>query len=236
MGEYVLMMMLAFAHRLPEMVRFQRRAEWAHDLWPEVGAQELRGAIVGIVGYGSIGREVGRLAKAFGMRVLALKRRAGQTEDAGWRLPGLGDPALEHVDRLLSRDELPALLGESDYVVLSLPLTPETRGMIGAAELGQMKHSAVLINVARGDLVDEAALVEALQEGKIGGAALDVFSQEPLPADSPLWRLPNVLLSPHAADVNAHYDARAIELFAENLRRYLDGRPLLNVVDLAQGY
>jgi phosphoglycerate dehydrogenase-like enzyme len=128
------------------------------------------------------------------------------------------------------------LLGESDYVVLALPLTPETRGMIGTAELGHMKRSAVLINVARGDLVDEAALVEALQAGKIGGAALDVFRQEPLPADSPLWRLPNVLLSPHSADVNAHYDARAIELFAENLRRYLDGRPLLNVVDLAQGY
>jgi phosphoglycerate dehydrogenase-like enzyme len=236
LGEYVLMVMLAFAHRLPAMRDYQSRAEWAHGRWGELRPQELRGSTVGIVGYGSIGREVGRLAQAFGMRVLALKRDAGHPADSGFRMPQMGDPGVEHVDRLYLPAALHDLLHESDYVVVAAPLTPETSGMIGPAELVAMKSSAIFINVARGGLVNEPALIEALQKGTIAGAGLDVFAQEPLPADSPLWRMPNVLISPHAAAVNEHYNGRAMALFAENLRRYLAGESLLNVVDVQAGY
>jgi phosphoglycerate dehydrogenase-like enzyme len=236
LGEYVLMMMLAFAHRLPLMIHYQQKAEWSKPLWPGFNAQELRGATVGIIGYGSIGREVARLARAFGMRVLALKRRAASAEDAGWRLPGLGDAAQEHVDRLYGPEGLADMLPECDYVVLALPLTPETKGMIGEAQLRLMKPEAVLVNVARGAIVDEPALIRALEAGRLGGAALDVFTEEPLPLTSPLWRLPNVLISPHSADVNAHYVERCLSLFADNLRRYVAGQPLLNVVDPTGGY
>ena len=236
LGEHVLMLMLAFAHRLTAMLDFQRRGEWAHTRWGELNSQELRDATVGIIGYGSIGREVGRLARAFGMRVLAVKRDASRPGDRGYRMAGLGDPGSENVDRLYPPAELRAMLRESDYVVLAAPHTPETHNLIGRAELAAMKPSACLINVARGALVDEPALIEALQNGAIAGAGLDVFAQEPLPADSPLWRMPNVIISPHAADYNDRYEGRAAQVFAENLRRYLAGEPLLNVVDLARGY
>jgi phosphoglycerate dehydrogenase-like enzyme len=148
----------------------------------------------------------------------------------------VGDPGLDNVARLFAPGELHAMLRECHYVVLSAPLTPETHHLIGPAEFAVMKPEVVLINVARGGLVDEAALVEALQSGRIAGAALDVFDREPLPAASPLWGLPNVHLSPHISDVNTHYIERAMELFAENLRRYLAGEPLANVVDVVRGY
>ena len=128
------------------------------------------------------------------------------------------------------------MLGECDYVAITVPLTPETRHLIGAAELKSMKPDAVLINIARGGVIDEAALIEALRSHTIGGAALDVFEQEPLPADSPLWKLPNVILSPHVSGFTPHYDERAMALFAENLRRYVNGESLLNVVDVSKGY
>jgi phosphoglycerate dehydrogenase-like enzyme len=235
-GEYVLMMMLAFAHHLPRMIEHQQRAEWPRDRWALFAPVELRGSTVGIVGYGSIGREVARLARAFGLRVLATKRDAARIDDTGWRLSGVGDASAEHVDRLYAPDTLHDMLAECDYVVLSLPLTPETRKLIDAKALQHMRPSAVIINISRGGVVDEAALVEALQNGTIGGAALDVFEQEPLPASNPLWGLPNVILSPHVSGFTLQYDNRALALFAENLRRYVDGEPLLNVVEIARGY
>ena len=128
------------------------------------------------------------------------------------------------------------MLAECDYVAIAAPLTPETRGLLGAAEFQVMKREAVVINVARGGLIDEAALIDALRNHVVGGAALDVFEQEPLPAGSPLWRLPNVILSPHVSGFTPHYDERAMALFAENLRRYAAGEPLLNVVDKRKGY
>ena len=236
MAEYVLMMILAFAHRLPRMLHYQGRAEWPQGRWRLFVPRELRGATIGIVGYGSIGREVARLARSFGMRVLATKRDTQRITDQGWQLPDVGDPATAHVDRLYSPEALRSMLGECDYVALTVPLTPETRGLVGTAELRSMKSGAVLINVGRGGVIDEAALIDALRTGTIGGAALDVFVEEPLPADSPLWKLPNVILSPHVSGFTPHYDERAMALFAENLRRYLAGEPLLNVVDLARGY
>ena len=236
MAEYSLMMILAFAHRLPRMIEYQGRAEWPQQRWALFVPQELRDATIGIVGYGSIGRETARLARAFGMRVLALKRHVDQRIDDGWSLPNVGDAAGENVDRLFAPDQLHAMLAQCDYVVVAAPLTPETRGLLGAAEFKAMKREAVIINVARGGVIDEAAMIDALRTRVIGGAALDVFEQEPLPADSPLWQLPNVILSPHVSGFTPHYDERAMVLFAENLRRYVAGEPLLNVVDVKRGY
>lgn len=236
MAEYILMMMLAWAHRLPRMLEYQLRAEWPKDRWGLFAPRELRGGTLGIIGYGSIGRETARLAKAFGMRVLATKRNHQQVAEDGWGLSGVGDPTLENVDQLYPAAALTDLLAECDYVALTVPLSAATRGMIGAEALKAMKPDALLINVARGGVVDESALIEALQSGVIGGAALDVFAQEPLPADSPLWTLPNVILSPHVSGFTPDYDARAMALFAENLRRYLAGERLLNLVELERGY
>jgi phosphoglycerate dehydrogenase-like enzyme len=218
-GEYVLCAMLMFAKGAPGFLRAQSRHEWLRYM-----PKELLGATVGIVGMGHIGEEVARLAKAFGCRIIATRRSVtSPTSD-------------EHADELLPSSGLSRLLEASDYIVLAVPLTPETRGMIGADELRLMKPDAVLINIARGGVIDEAALVEALREHRIAGAALDVFEQEPLPADSPLWDLENVILSPHISGGTEIYNQRAVDIFADNLRRYLAGEPLRNVVDPARGY
>jgi phosphoglycerate dehydrogenase-like enzyme len=235
MGEYVLALMLAWAHRLPALLDHQRRAEWPEGRFRLFASQELRGATVGIVGYGSIGREVGRLARAFGMRVLALQR-GDDPADRGYAIPGVGDPEGRFPERFYRPHELRTMLAECDYVALAVPLTEATRNLIGEAELRAMKSSAFLINIARGGVVDEPALVQALQEGWIGGAGLDVFAQEPLPADSPLWGMENVILTPHIAGFTSHYNDRAADVFAENLRRYLAGQPLLNHVGSEKGY
>jgi len=236
LAEYVIMMLLAFGHRLPRMLEYQSRAEWPEPRWHLFVPDELRGATLGLVGYGSIGREVARLAKAFGMRVLATKRNVQSTSDEGWQIANAGDATGSRVDRFYAHTDVRSLLPECDYVALIVPLTPETRHLIGAREFSLMKKNAVLINVARGGVVDEPALIEALQTSVIAGAALDVFAQEPLPTDSSLWRLPNVILSPHVGGFTLEYDARAMQLFAENLRRYVNGEPLLNVVEVGRGY
>lgn len=236
MAEYILMMMLAWAHHLPRMLEYQKRVEWPQDRWALFAPRELRGGTLGIIGYGSIGRETARLAKALGMRVLATKRNHQRVVEDGWGLAGVGDPELENVDGLYPIDALRELLAACDYVALTVPLSSETRGMMGANEFKAMKSDSLLINVARGGVVDEVALIEALRAGTIGGAALDVFAREPLPTDSPLWTLPNVILSPHVSGFTPEYDARAMTLFAENLRRYLAGEALLNMVELERGY
>jgi phosphoglycerate dehydrogenase-like enzyme len=218
-AEHVFAVMLAFAKRLPHFATQQRTRTWQMS---RVAA--LEGRTVGLVGVGAIGSAVAVRARAFGMRTLGL----GRSDPRGRRVTG--------VDRLLARDELAALLSESDWVVVAAADTPETRGMIGAAELAAMKPGAVLVNVARGSLIDEAALVAALRAGRIGGAALDVFASEPLPPESPLWELPNLLVTPHIATNVPEYLARAIEQFATNVRRFLAGEPLLNQVDRRRGY
>lgn len=236
MAEYILMMMLAFAYRLPKLIEYQHRSDWPKGRASLFIPNELNSATLGIVGYGSIGRETARLAKAFRMRVLATKRDVSQVNEQGWQLPDIGDPTMQYVDRLYPIDQLRSLLSECDFVAITVPLTAETRKLIGAAEFRSMKREAVIINVARGGVIDEAAMVEALQNNIIGGAGLDVFEQEPLPKESPLWTLPNVIISPHTAGFSSHYDERAMTLFAENLRRYLNGDSLLNVVDMSKGY
>lgn len=218
-GEHVLCTMLMWAKGMPRAMRAQVNHEWAR-----FAPAELYGATVGIVGIGHIGAEVGRLAKAFGCRVIATKRSATAATSASY------------ADEVLPPSQLDRVLRESDYLVLSVPLTPETRGMIGEPQLRAMKPSALLVNIARGPVTVEADLLRALQEGWIAGAALDVFEREPLPPEHPFWAMENVILTPHISGGTERYNQRAVEIFARNLRRYLAGEPLENVVDPARGY
>jgi phosphoglycerate dehydrogenase-like enzyme len=218
-GEFILSAILMFAKGAPGYLRAQLRHEWTR-----FAPSELYGKTVGIVGMGHIGTEAGRLAKAFGCRIIGTRRSATASH------------ATPDADEIMPASELHRLLGESDYVVLSMPLTDETRGMMGEAELRAMKPTAVLVNIARGAVVVEEALVRALREGWIAGAALDVFEKEPLPADSPFWDMENVLVTPHISGGTEVYNKRAVAIFADNLRRYLAGDPLINVVDPARGY
>ncbi len=228
MGEYTLMMMLALAHRLPNAFKMMQAGTWSDDRAAFMPA-ELRGATLGLIGYGWIGKEVARLAQAFGMQVIALRRRPAAEDE----------PSSAGNVTFVARDRLPELLSRADFVVVVAPLTPETRHMLDAHALQHMKPTGFLINIGRGAVVDEGALVAAIWEGRIAGAALDVFEQEPLPADSPLWSLAaegRVILTPHIAGQTPHYEARAAALFAENLRRFVAGLPLINQVDFERGY
>ena len=238
-AEYAMTTILALAHRVPRMVEWQGKGVWPPDeqRWPLFVPTPLRGATLGVIGYGSIGRELARIAKtAFAMRILACKRNPDERADPDYCFPGTGDPAGALPDAWFSPAQLPALLAESDVVVMAAPLTPATRNMIGERELATMKRSAYFINVGRGATVDEAALARALKEGRIAGAAVDVFAQEPPPSGHPLYALDNVIVSPHVSGFVPSYDDWCSDLFAENLRRYLAGEPLLNRVDRARGY
>ncbi len=218
-SEFVLGLMLMFVKR--SIFSFQMKEA---KRWERFAPSVLQSKTVGIVGLGSIGREVARLSKAFRMRVLATRRSAKQIGRA------------RYVDVLYPADRLPQLLAESDFVVLALPFTHENSKIIGEKELRNMKPTAYLINVARGGVVDEPVLIRALEELWIAGAGLDVFATEPLPADSQLWELPNVFLSPHISGGFGSNDVQATEIFSENLKRYLSGKRLLNVVDKKWGY
>ena len=218
-AEWVVTQMLTLAKQVGRMVRGQRARQWDRfDL------AQLRGATIGIVGFGAIGRETARLAAAFGMRVLAVKRNLADVGLAGAEVEVLPPSALDRV------------LREADFLVLAAPSTPETRGMIGARELSLMKPTAYFINPARGDLVDEPALLAALAERRIAGAALDVLQSEPPPADSPWWEVDNALVTAHVAGLSEGYDDAVVDLFLDNLGRYLAGEPLRNVVDRARAY
>jgi phosphoglycerate dehydrogenase-like enzyme len=238
-AEYAVTMLLALAHRVPRMVEWQGRGGWPPDeqRWPLFVPAEVRGATLGIIGYGSIGRELARLTKAaFGMTVLACKRDPSRRADDGYALPGTGDPDGILPDEWLGHTQLDSLLARSDVVVLCAPLTSETRGLIGAKAFARMKRSAFFINVGRGASVDEAALARALRERRIAGAAVDVFDREPPPPGHPLYGVDNVIVSPHVSGFLPSYDEKCSVLFAENLRRFLAGAPLLNLVDRARGY
>jgi phosphoglycerate dehydrogenase-like enzyme len=236
MGEYVLMMLLALGHHLPDMIALQKKAEWPRDRWKRFIPQELNRSIVGIVGYGSIGREVARLLHIFGTTVLASKRDVMQPEDRGYSPAGLGDPQGDLVHRLYPPQALRSMFKECDFVVITTPLTAETKSLIGPEEIGAMKPTAFLVDVSRGGIIDQNALISALRERRIAGAALDVFPKEPLPADNPLWKMPNVIISPHISGITQYYDERAVAMFAENLHRYLSTQPLFNKIDPDEGY
>ena len=217
-SEFVLAWMLLTARRLPQLMASQRAHVWQSEV-----QQELFGATVGIIGLGPIGRGVAQRAKAFGMRTLGLRRQQA---------------AVPFVDEVLTGpDGLVRLLRKSDWVVLAAALTEESRSLLGSEELATMKASAWLINIARGGLVDEAALIAALREGHIAGACLDVFAQEPLPPDNPLWDFPNVHISPHnSPGWTPGLRERQKSLFLDNMRRFARGEPLEGVVDIARGY
>ena len=219
MGEMVLEMMLMFAKDAPACFQMKQTRQWKR-FRPAL----LKGQTVGILGLGAVGREIARLCKAFGMTVIGI-RRSGQAEQP-----------LPDVDRVFPREQLLQLLAESDYVVLALPLTKETRNLIGEKELRGMKPTAFLINIARGAILDEGALIRALEEKWIAGAGLDVFVKEPLPPESKFYDLPNVIFSPHISGDLPDYESCATGIFRENLRRYLYGEPFLHEVDQKKGY
>jgi len=224
-AEQVIAMVLALAKLLPQDVRFQLKHEWGQAAaWrakPRI--REVAGATLALIGLGTIGRETATRGAALGMRVIGVREN-----------PQKGAPA--GVQEVFPITRLDDVLSQSDYVVLSVPVTPETRGLMNAARLSRMKPDACLINVGRGPVIEEAALAEALREHKIGGAALDVFDEEPLPAASPFWDLENLLITPHTAGMTEKLWERHYVLLSENLRRYLRGQPLLGMVDKKRGY
>ena len=223
LAEFVLLAMLYFAKRMSRVHADQRRHHWE-----QFAVRNVRGATLGLVGLGGVGREIARLARAIGMRVLAIRRSPGEA--------GTGNAAVPDVEAVYSPDRLRELLAVSDYLTLILPHTEQTAGLIGKAELAAMKPGAVFINIARGSIVDEPALIDALKSGHLGGAALDVFAVEPLPPESPLWDMPNVLITPHTISTAMDENELVVDLFCDNLRRYLASEPLRNVFDRARGY
>ena len=215
--EHLFGMLLMLARQLHTAYRLQLAHEWL----PPAHVEVLTGKTLGILGAGTIGRSVAALGKAFGMQVVGLRRS-----------PAPAPP----FDRLYAPEQLPDMLPWCDYLMVTLPLTPETRHIIGAPELARMKPTALLFNVGRGPLIDTAALVAALAAGQLGGAGLDVVEPEPLPPDHPLWGMPNVLITAHYAGAQPHYAELAASTFLDNLQRYLSGQPLVNVVDKRVGY
>lgn len=220
LAEFCVLSMTAFTRELPRLEHHRREKRWER-----FAGTDLEGRTLLIFGHGSIGARVGRVARALGMHVIGIKRSVEGVDPASLEADELHPPEalMEHLDR-------------ADVLVLAAPHTPETEGVIGREALARLPRGAVLVNVGRGALVDEAALVEALRSGRLGGAGLDVFEEEPLPASSPLWEMPNVIVSPHSAGTSHRENARITELFCENLRRFLAGESLLNVLEPARLY
>jgi len=222
-AEQVLAWMLMFTRDMPLLFRAQEARQW--KTVRDVTMGELTGKTLGIAGFGRIGEALAVRARAFGMRIVASKR----------------DTAIRYdrsivADRLYSSDDLPEMLAESDHVCIAVPLTPDTHHLFNAALIARMKPGSYLYNISRGKVVDEAALITALQGGRLAGAGLDVFETEPLAADSPLWGMKNVIITPHVGGLTPHYFRRAARLFADNLERYLTGEPLHNLYDPKRGY
>ncbi|MHB1167096.1 MAG: D-2-hydroxyacid dehydrogenase [Carboxydocellales bacterium] len=218
MSEYTLGVMLQLTRRSQELFTLQQQKKWDRT----IRVEEIQGKTLGVLGAGSIGQEIARKAKVFGMKTLGLNRS--------------GRP-IEHFDQIYPTTELNQLLGACDYLVVVLPLTKETKHLLGAAEFGRMKESAYLINISRGEVVDEQALIAAIRDKRIAGAVLDVFCQEPLPVDSPLWDLDGVVITPHLSSRSPLYMERAMEIFADNLTVFLQGYgEMRNVIDLSKGY
>jgi glyoxylate/hydroxypyruvate reductase len=220
LAEFCALALLAFSRGLFTMLDAQRRRHWER-----FAGTDLLGRTLVIFGHGSIGEEVARVARTLGMRVVGIRRtRVGE------------DLAQHQVDELHSQAALASILPRADFLVLAAPHTAETEGVIGSGELALLPRGAVIVNVSRGALLDEEALVEALRSGHLGGAALDVFREEPLPASSPLWDMPNVLVSPHSASTSDRENALLTDLFCDNLRRFLSGLPLRNLLDTQRLY
>ena len=231
MAEHLLAMMLAFARGLPDLIRAQSRSEWVQPLRANTANQanfrehpvfELGYQTLAILGLGSVGRGLGQRAKALGMSVTGFRRNP--------------DRSVEHVDRIYGPDDWETMLGNADHVVLCLPLTDETRGIMDSSRIQAMKPGAFIYNVGRGDSIDQDALIEALKRGHLGGAGLDVTTPEPLPANSPLWEMSNVMITAHTSGLSPHRWDRGTDLLIENIHRFRRDEPLINVVDKRAGY
>ncbi|WP_439592986.1 D-2-hydroxyacid dehydrogenase [Microbacterium sp.] len=237
MAEYAMMTILELAHRMPRIQELRDARRWPTnaDRLARLTPRQLAGATLGIVGYGRIGREISRLASAFGMRVLGVKRTASARPASGkfdtGRRAAEEDPTV-----LFGMDRLDEVLAQSDVLVVVVPLTELTRGMLGASQLDLLPHGALVVNIARGGILDESALLERLRDGRIAAAALDVFDDEPLPPGSPWWSEPNTLVTPHVAGLAPQYHAQTLDLVVENLTRLAEQRPVLNEVDRVSGY
>jgi phosphoglycerate dehydrogenase-like enzyme len=222
-AENVMALIFALAKKIPQAVRLQAERVWGQEAIWRQRPRELAGATLGLIGLGSIGVRVARMASALGMRVIAVRENAKKEKPEG-------------VDTVFPPSALHDVLGQSDFVVMAAPLTPATHRLMNATALAAMRADAYLINVGRGPQVDETALADVLRNRRIAGAALDVFEEEPLPPDSPLWQLENLLVTPHIGSLTEKLWQRHYESFSENLRRYLDHEPLLSVVDKQRGY
>ncbi|HEY8134471.1 MAG TPA: D-2-hydroxyacid dehydrogenase [Candidatus Limnocylindrales bacterium] len=220
-AEYVLMAVLAVSRRLPQLLELQ-----SERTWQPLEGREMSDLTIGVVGLGSIGRRVAELGVKFGCRVIAIRRGTGGESAEG----------VEGIAEVLTPDHLPELMAQSDFVVLALPLTSDTQDLFNDAMFATAKPGGWLINVARGALVDERALVRAVREGRMGGAVLDAFREEPLPSDSELYSTPNIIVTPHTSWSSGRVLDRSIELFCDNLGRFARGEPLLNLVDPGAGY
>ena len=235
-AEYALMALLSLGHKLPKMVQYQGKKIWPPDRWKRFQPVELRGSTVGLLGYGSIARELARLLQPFSVEILATKNDLMDISESGYIPEGTGDPNGDYFMRLYPPQALHSVLKASDFVVICLPLTDETRNLMGSREFEAMKPSAYLVALGRGGQVDEDALLHALREKHIAGAVLDVFNTEPLPQESPLWGAPNLVITPHIAGDTGRYTDLIVELFTENLRRYLADEDLLNIYNPEKGY
>ena len=236
LGEFAIMMMLMLGHKMPAMIKAQQENRWVEDKFVSLQPRELRGSTVGIVGYGSIGREIARHLHQYGATVLATKRDIMHPEDKGYVPKGLGDPHGDYFERLYPIEGLEGMLKDCDFVVLAMPATKDTEHIFTEKTFNAMKAGAYFVNISRGSLVDENALLNALNSGHLGGAALDVFSEEPLPAESPLWSNPKIIITPHLAGYSPNMMNHVITLFSENLKRYVNQEELYNLINLQQGY
>jgi phosphoglycerate dehydrogenase-like enzyme len=232
-AQYTLAAILRVAEKVDERIALQQGGQWPEDNDVFVG-KLLRGQTLVIVGYGGIGREIARIAATFGMRIIAVKARPLQRLDTSFRLACTGDPEGTIPERIVGDDGLADAAAEADFMSITLPISPGSRGVVSRAVLERLRPHAWIVNTGRGPVVDEAALIELLRAGRIGGAVLDVFSEEPLPDDSPLWRLPNVVVTPHISGSSGALEHR--QLITENLRRFVAGEPLVNDVDPVRGY
>jgi phosphoglycerate dehydrogenase-like enzyme len=232
-AQYTIAAILHVAEKVDRRREQQRTGAWPDDRGDDLLGDSVRGKTLVIVGYGGIGREIARLAAAHGMRVIAVKANPGVREDDGFRVPGTGDPDGSIPERIVGIETLRDVAASADYVSVTLPLTARSRGVVSRDVLSALPGHAWLVSTGRGPVVDETALAEILAAGGIGGAVLDVFGEEPLPATSPFWHLPNVVITPHVSGAST---AQLSGLVAENLRRFVAGEPLLNRVDPERGY
>ena len=235
-AQHVFAKILHFANKVPGWQAAQRQGNLQREQQISLVMTELRGKTLGILGYGSVGREIARVAKTFGMDVLATKRNLKKTTENGYRLEGTGDPKGELPLRLYPGEATRSMIAECDFVVISLPLTDVTQGFFNNNLFKAMKPSAFLFSVARDEIIVEADLISALNKGWIAGAGIDVNSEGPIQPNSPLWQMDKVLMSPHVAEQTTSYESRVVNLFSENLRRYLVGEPLINLVNREREY